>query len=342
MTTAESSRLRRMATAGAVAGLALWGAVSCRSLSKDDLEQRLFALEKNGTIESLSRTSFEADIGSGPSTWELVYHRASAVSENPGVPLVLVHGTPSTLFTWSELIYGSDAFAGLREGRDVYAVEVVGHGIAPGDASPYDFDRCAKFVAASLEALGLERAYLAGSSYGGEFVWRAALEAPERTAGIVLFDSSGVARRDEDWLSEETVMRENGLAKIGWMLNSRDRIESALAPHFEQIPPDRVEEFFLVCENAHNWKAMIDLARDENGEREEELADIACPTLLVWGADDLAYPVDYYGERFAAAIPRAELVALPDTGHYPYEERPAEVVARMNTFFDSLETEQKP
>jgi pimeloyl-ACP methyl ester carboxylesterase len=102
------------------------------------------------------------------------------------------------------------------------------------------------------------------------------------------------------------------------------------------IPPDRVEEFFLVCENAHNWKAMIDLARDENGERQDELGDIQAPTLVVWGADDIAYPLEVYGERFAREIPRAQLAVLPETGHYPHEERPAEVVRLLSGFFDSL------
>lgn len=311
---------------------------SCRSLSKPDLEERLRALGKNAPVGELSRLEFRADLGRGEEPLELVYHKAPGPIEGGGTPLVLVHGTPSTLFSWTELMHGTEEFEGLAAGRDVYAIEVIGHGIAPGGASPYGFDRCARFVAEAVRALDLPRAYIAGSSYGGEFAWRAALEAPERMAGLILFDSSGYERREQDWLSEEVVMRENGLAKIGWMLNSRDRIEAALAPHFDEIPPDRVEEFFLVCENAHNWKAMIDLARDENGDRQDELTDIQCPTLVVWGAEDIAYPLDVYGRRFAQDIPRAELVALPSTGHYPHEQRPAEVIEKLNAFFAALET----
>ena len=132
-------------------------------------------------------------------------------------------------------------------------------------------------------------------------------------------------------------MRENSLAKIGWMLNSRERIETALTPHFDGIPPDRTEEFFLVCENSTNWKAMIDLARDENGDREAELADLNAPTLVLWGEGDVAYPLEIYGKRFARDIPGAELVVLPDTGHYPHEQRPAEVLRAMESFFSSVE-----
>jgi 3-oxoadipate enol-lactonase len=257
------------------------------------------------------------------------------------VPVVLVHNTPSTLFSFSELIHGSTPddgrgdFAGLSAGRDVYAIELIGHGIAPGQLPAYSFELCARFISAAIRALKLERVHLLGTSYAGEFVWRAALNDPDLIASLTLIDSSGIRRRDQDWLSEEMVMRENSLAKWGWLLNSSDRIEAALAPHFQELPPDRVEEFLIVCENSENWSAMIDLVRDENGDREGELAQIVAPTLILWGADDIAYPLAYYGQRFAKEIPRSELVVLPETGHYPHEERPAEVLQILYKFFDN-------
>jgi pimeloyl-ACP methyl ester carboxylesterase len=82
---------------------------------------------------------------------------------------------------------------------------------------------------------------------------------------------------------------------------------------------------------------MTELARDENGTRQHEIARIAAPTLVVWGADDLAYDVDAVGRRFAAEIPDARLVVLDDTGHYPHEERPAEVVRALEAFFAEID-----
>ena len=93
---------------------------------------------------------------------------------------------------------------------------------------------------------------------------------------------------------------------------------------------DRVEEFALACSNPENWRVMTDLCRDENGEREDEIGQIPQPTLLVWGDDDLAYPVDFYGRRFEREIGDARLVVVERCGHYPPEERPqafAEILA---------------
>jgi len=319
---------------------------SAENLSKADLEQRLRELPKNQALGELARRTLTADLGAGPLEYDLVYHFAGARNQSApkARPVVLVHGTPSTLFSWTELICGAPesegrpAFAGLSETRDVYAIEVLGHGIAPDTASPVTFELCARFVAAAIRALGLEDVHLVGSSYGGEFVWRAALNAPELIATVSLLDSSGITRRDADWLSEEVAMRENPLASLGWLLNSRARIEVALAPHFRTIPPDRVEEFYLVCANRQNWSAMVDLARDENGEREGELSDLELPTLLLWGQEDVAYLPDHYAERFAEELPSAELVLLPETGHYPHEERPGATSERLERFFTEQES----
>ena len=132
-------------------------------------------------------------------------------------------------------------------------------------------------------------------------------------------------------------MRENSLAGWGWLLNSRSRIESALAPHFREVPPERVEEMFQICRNAHNWRAMVDLARDENGDRAAELPALLTPVLLLWGADDLAYPPATTAQRFASDLPDARLVVLPATGHYPQEERPERVVEELRRFFAEQE-----
>ncbi|MFT7485578.1 MAG: pimeloyl-ACP methyl ester carboxylesterase [Candidatus Paceibacteria bacterium] len=324
-----------------VLAMAVLVAGSCSSLPKDELERRLQELGKNSALGDLERIPFTADLGDGPQEFELLHYRTAARAPVDDVPIVLVHGTPSTLFSWTELIHGNPAtegskgFAGLSAERDVYAIEVIGHGIASGPSSPVSFERCARFVASALRALEIERAHLVGSSYGGEFAWRAALNAPELIETLTLIDSSGLQRREQDWLPEEVVMRDNSMAKFGWVLNSRERIRTALAPHFRVLPPDRVEEFFLLCENAENWAAMIDLARDENGERQEELRRLLRPTLVLWGAKDLAYPVDVYGQRFADEIPDAEFVTVPDCGHYPHEERPEEVIRVLSSFLDA-------
>jgi 2-hydroxy-6-oxonona-2,4-dienedioate hydrolase len=319
--------------------------VSCSPLDvfdvgKAEIESRLLALDKNAGARALGieRKSVAMSLGGERREVEVRYLRIAATA--PGgasaPPLILVHGTPATLFTFSDVLFGGPGFASLPArlpDRDIYALEVIGHGIATAEAPPHDFARCAEFVAGFAEHVGSPRVDLAGNSYGGEFCLRVALDRPELVRRLVLLDSSGAHREDAEFLPEEVAMREHPLADLGWLANSRENVRGALQPHFrDPVDDDRVEEVFLVCENAVNWRAMIALARDENGTREPDLPRLEVETLVLWGDRDVAYPVDRFARRIAFAIPDARLEIIEDCGHYPQEERPERVIEALARF----------
>ena len=136
-------------------------------------------------------------------------------------------------------------------------------------------------------------------------------------------------RSDEEFLPEEVKMREWSVARLGYLLNSEDRVAFALDPHFDGAADDgRVHEVFLGLENRTNWGAMIDLVRDENGERADDLGRIAAPALLVFGELDQAYSPTTFGAEFERRIPDARLEVIEGAGHYPHEQEPA-TVARL-------------
>ena len=345
MTNSRSRRLAAAAASGAAALLAAVGVGACSSTPKDEIEAALLALPKNARVRAhgLSRARLDVRLGDETVAADVTYlHvRAAAPGGAARPPVVLVHGTPSSLFTWAPLVFGEGDFPGLPAllpGRDVVAIDVVGHGVTRTEAPPYSFQRCADWVAGVIAGLGLRDVVLVGNSYGGEFVWRAALDRPDLVGRVVLLDTSGHPRADDEWLPEEVAMRENPLAGIGYVLNSRDRIRTALAPHFPAgVTDDQVEEIYQVCDNADSWRAMVDLARDENGSRAGELPRLAQPTLLVWGAEDAAYGVERFARLFERDIPDARLVVVPGSGHYPQESRPAEVARLIAEFVEAPE-----
>ncbi|MBL8863651.1 MAG: alpha/beta hydrolase [Planctomycetes bacterium] len=303
----------------------------CSSMKKSEVESRLLALAKNQPIREagLRVKSGEAVIGGVRLPVEYRWHAAGT----SGPVVVLVHGTPSSLVSWTEVVHGGPGYAGLAQSCRVLALDVVGHGTTRTELDAYSFQKCADWVAGFLDLLELTDVTLVGQSYGGEFAWRAALDRPERVSRVVLMSSSGFPRRDDEWLPEEVKMRELSLAKFGWLLNSRERLRPALDLHFAQPSPDeRIEEYFLVCENSDNWRAMIDLARDENGARSGDLARLTQPCLLLWGERDVAYRPERFGQLFADTIPRARWSPVPGAGHYPHEEQPALVARAIAQF----------
>jgi pimeloyl-ACP methyl ester carboxylesterase len=319
-------------------GIGLFALLATGTLDKATIEARLLALDKNAAVRAAGlerrRFTFADAAGEGSVAAELTYlHVPAAPGAAAAPPIVLIHPTPHALTTWSELVFGGPGFAGLGGEFEVYALDVIGHGTTRTEAGPYSFQRCADWIAAALDALGLREVVLVGQSYGGEFAWRVAVDRPDLCAKLVLIDSSGLPRGDDEWLPEEVDMREMGLAPYGYVLNSVDRVRTALQPHFrDPVDEDRAREVFLVCESPDNWRAMIDLVRDENGSRAADLARIARPTLVLWGQDDIALGLERHGRRLAAAIPGATLEVLPACGHYPQEERPALVADALRRF----------
>ena len=81
-------------------------------------------------------------------------------------------------------------------------------------------------------------------------------------------------------------------------------------------------------------RAILRLYRSSPPERlaaaGAHLGDVAAPTLVVWGTRDPYIP-ERFGREYAAAFPHAELLELPDAGHWPWLDRP-DLPARVHEF----------
>lgn len=315
----------------AIGGVAV--SLGAGSLGPAEVQRRILDLPKNEAF----RDSLVAGRVTASGDPVLAAHfPRSADSEGPARPIVFVHGTPDTMGAWAPLLFGPGALAGEA---DVWTLEVVGHGMLGDAAGPFPFQRCADHVAASLDALELRGVTLVGNSYGGEFCWRVAADRPDLVDRLVLIDCSGLPRSDDQFLSEEVKMREWSVARLGYLLNSEDRVAFALDPHFDgAADEDRVREVFLGLENRTNWGAMIDLVRDENGERAGDLGRVAAPTLLVFGELDQAYSPATFGAEFERRIPDARLEVIEGAGHYPHEQDPAAVGRLLLEFHEGAAT----
>lgn len=332
----RTPRRRGLALAGGLGLAALAFIMSCRGTSKSGIQARLVELPKNRGMAALGlqRRTVEVRLEGREREVEYVWTHAPARAETrrSEAPIVFVHGTPACLFNWSLLCFDGPQPSELVGAVDLYALDVVGHGLGTRSAAPYTFQACADSVRGFLEMLDLRDVTLVGQSYGGEFAWRAALDAPDRVSKLVLMDSSGYARGEGEWLPEEEKLRNWPGAGFGYWFNSRERIRPALQLHFgTPIREDQLDEMYWLCDNAENWKAMTQLCRDENGTREHEIRDIAQPTLLLWGERDVAYTVDKVARRFERDIAGSRLVLAP-AGHYPHEEAVAFVRRELLSF----------
>lgn len=104
-----------------------------------------------------------------------------------GVPVVLLHGLTATR---RYVVMGSRSLE--RSGHLVISYDARGHGRSSPAPEPqaYGYELLTHDLTAVLDALGLERAVLAGASMGAHTALALALASPERVAGLVLITPS--------------------------------------------------------------------------------------------------------------------------------------------------------
>src|SRR5262249_33348996 len=98
-----------------------------------------------------------------------------------GSSIVLLHGLTATR---GYVVMGSRLLE--RAGHRVIAYDARGHGRSSPATEPtaYGYERLSDDLAAVLDALGIERAALAGASMGAHTILRFALEHPARVAAL--------------------------------------------------------------------------------------------------------------------------------------------------------------
>jgi pimeloyl-ACP methyl ester carboxylesterase len=258
-----------------------------------------------------------------------VHLRDEGPRDDP-VPIVLIHGTLSSLHTWEGWA------AALRAERRVVSFDLPGFGLTgPNASADYSTEAETRFVLELLDTLKIERCVLAGSSLGGEIAWHTAVAAPYRVESLVLVDAGGYALTSR-WV------------RLGYRL-TRLRIVQELARSV--IPrrlvalglrhvygdPSRVSETLV---DRYYELALRQGNRDALVRRFEQLrpgadsaliATLKLPTLILWGGRDRLFPPEN-GFAFARDIAGSRLVLFDGLGHVPHEEDPARSVAELRRF----------
>lgn len=239
--------------------------------------------------------------------------RLAVEQAGQGPPIVLLHGLTATR---RYVVMGSRLLE--RSGRRVVAYDARGHGRSEPATTPgaYGYEHLAGDLEAVLDALGIERASLAGASMGAHTIARFALAHPERVAALALitpaFDPD--AHRDAGpgayarWDALARGLREGGVEGFiaaddlsglpeRWRSVALTVVRQRLSAH---LHPDAVADALEAVPRSRPFESFAELQRLE------------VPTLVVASRDeaDPGHPLAL-GERYARAIPGARLLVEP-------------------------------
>jgi pimeloyl-ACP methyl ester carboxylesterase len=259
-----------------------------------------------------------------------------------GPPLVLLHALGENALDWSWVL------PTLSRGHRVYAPHLPGisgdGGVAADYSSPSFASFIASFIAAFLDALGIERAAIVGNSLGGLVALRLALSDPARVSTLGLVGSAGLGRTVSYALRAPTLPGYGELA-IAWARTPPGAAQRAwiranlLFARASLVPAGWMAEQRRLARRPGFLEATLAALRaqiDPGGQREvllEDLPSLTMPTLVVWGARDRVFP-RRQAENAADRLEEGSLVSIPDCGHLPHVERPDRFVEVLGRFLD--------
>lgn len=187
----------------------------------------------------------------------------------------------------------------------------------------------ADVIAALLDALGLDRVHLAGSSFGGLLAGTFAQRHPQRLARLALLGASrGDAGKEAAVRAAHIAARQASIARGGVHL-AQTRWANLVAPATSPIVQALVQQ---VLAATHPRGMMASVAALDGGDLLPGVARITAPSLVMVGSEDRVNPPEV-SRALAQAIPGARFERLEGIGHLPKLEAPARTAALLEAHF---------
>src|SRR5919108_3140101 len=262
----------------------------------------------------------------------------SALSAGRGPEtIVCVHGLGGTKASFLPTV------SALADDHRVVAIDLPGFGDSDKPiAAPYDAPWFARAVFAAMDALGLERAHVAGNSMGGRVAIEAGLTDRDRIGALVLLSPALAWLRSRPWAPVLRALP----PELGLIQPAPRPIVEAIV---RQLVPSAnggwtdagIDEFLRAYLTRSRRAAFYASARniyldEPHGESGfwTRLETLQSDSLFVWGRNDRLVPIGFM-KHVERALPRARHVEL-DCGHVPQVKRPRETHAAMRKFLAEL------
>jgi pimeloyl-ACP methyl ester carboxylesterase len=266
--------------------------------------------------------------------------RTSYLEAGRGSPVVLLHGLGATNASFLPTLWD------LARDHRVIAPDMPGFGESAKPIRSYNARFFARWVAAFLQQLGVERAQFVGNSMGGRVALEVGMQYPALVDRMILLAPSPAFIRNREFVQVVRFLRPE-LAVIPVPLAHRQVVRSikSMFSRPSRLPTAWYEaaadEFLRVFSTPRGRIAFFSAARqiyleEPHGETGfwDRLPSLTAPSLFVWGERDRLVPAKFarHAER---ALPNATSVVLPDCGHVPQYEHPKKTNRLIREFLEA-------
>lgn len=269
-----------------------------------------------------------------------------------GEPLLLLHGCPFSSFVWRKIM------PPLSARFRCIAPDLLGLGdTETPSVADWSLGAQAAMIVRFLDALGLGRVHIVGHDHGGAVAQLLAAEHPQRIDRLVLSNAEAY----DNWPSarERPFVRLTQIPVLGdavmWLYSRRAIFRLALiearavkdssvltaelldgyiqANLSDQHRRAKTKRFLAGQFDPGNNRTTLDLL--------DGLRRFEHPTLLLWGADDVHFGLEW-ARRLLQDIPGSmRLEAVAGAGHLVMEEQPERFATVLRDFLCESEPEPR-
>jgi pimeloyl-ACP methyl ester carboxylesterase len=256
---------------------------------------------------------------------------------NEGAPVIVcVHGLTSHAHAF-------DGFARRSAGRfHVLSLDVRGRGdSAWSPTGEYTMAAYTADLVAFVDARGLTRFTLVGTSMGGRISMHYAATHADRLDRLVLNDIGPDSEAGSDRITAVGASRPSSFASLDEAVAYRARTVPAMVKASAEV--QRETTLYLLREGPDRrlmWKhdPAIDQQRARNGAQGypalwQVLATLPCPTLLLWGtASDVLSEAQ--ARKIVATLPHGAMATVAGSAHAPTLDEP-DAAAALEAFLST-------
>jgi pimeloyl-ACP methyl ester carboxylesterase len=234
-----------------------------------------------------------------------------------GPAVVFVHAGIADSRMWEPQLHS------FSDSHTVVRLDLPGFGNSPIETNPVSYRGA---VADALDAAGVERAAIVGTSLGGMVALDFALDSPERASALVLV---GAGTDDHEYsaemqafdAAEEAALERGDLeaavnANLEFWLAGPRRTLDDVDPKVSELVAEMQRRAFAQSEGHDDLRALR-----LDPPASQRLDEVRVPTLVVTGDEDVN-DILVMGDRLARDIPGAERATIAGAAHLPNLEQP--------------------
>ena len=261
-------------------------------------------------------------------------HYVSAGDQNPGAPVIMIHGFPDYWYTWRKQI------AVLSKTRHVVAIDMRGYNKSdkPKGADSYAMPILVEDVAAVLKQIGKKKAVICGHDWGGMVAWTFAITKPGLTEKLIVLN----------------LPHPHGLTRE-LAINPQQQKNSAYAREFQKpgahkkltaeglafwVTDAAARKKYIEAFKRSDFEAMLNYYRKNyprppyERPKEAPRVKVACPVLLIHGLDDTALLAGALNDTWNWIDSDLTLVTIPGAGHFVQQDAADLVTRSMASWLD--------